>query len=71
MAFSTWSELAQKMCNDLAQGNWRTKPYNFGGMKEKFFTPEEFLTMLEYVERRASGEGEGYPLRTSAAGTNR
>lgn len=76
MAFTTWSVLAKKMRDDLASGNWRTKSYDFDGMKKEFVSPEEFYQMLLKIENRASEEeaeasGNETPLRTSLRGMNR
>lgn len=71
MAFSTWSDLRKKMLDDLASGNWRTKSYDFDGMRKEFFSPEEFLRMLDVVERRAAEEYEQPSFRTIARGANR
>ena len=76
MAFTTWSDLAAKMRNDLASGNWRTKSYDFDGMKKEFVSPEEFYQMLVKIEDRAAAEqadasGTGTPMRTSLRGMNR
>lgn len=71
MASFTWSEMAAKMRDDLAKGNWRTKSYDIDGMKKEFFSPDEFLKMLAYVENRAANENVGLSLRTSLRGANR
>lgn len=71
MAFSTWSDLHTKMLNDFASGNWRTKSYDFDGMRKEFVSPKEFLETLEYVKRQAASEEGSFPLRTIARGANR
>ena len=70
-SFTSWSELARNMRNDLASGSWRTKSYDFDGMRREFFAPEEFLKMMAYVESRATDEAEGYTLRTNARAGDR
>jgi hypothetical protein len=72
MSFSTWSDLVRKMRDDFAKGNWRTRSYDFDGVRKEFVSPKEFFEMLAIVEARAEGEASGGPsLRTSARGMNR
>jgi hypothetical protein len=67
MAFTTWSELAAEIRADLASKKWRTKSYEFDGMRREFVSPVEILKWLAYVESRADGEKGGeYYLRTCA-----
>lgn len=71
MAFTTWSEVAARMRNDLASGGWRTKSYDLDGMRKEFFSPQEFLDMLNYVERRAAEEGDSYAARSTMRSATR
>lgn len=64
-SFTSWSDLHKSMLDDLASGNWRTKSYDFDGMRKEFFAPDEFLRMLSFVQDKAAGESEGCALRTS------
>jgi len=70
-SFTSWSDLARRMRNDLATGDWRTKSYDMDGIHKEFFSPEEFLKMLTHVENRAAGESGDYPLRTNARAGDR
>lgn len=71
MPFSTWSDLARKMRDDLASGGWRTKSYDIDGMRKEFFSPQEFLQMLEFVERRAAEESAPFLARTTQRSAGR
>jgi hypothetical protein len=73
MAFTSWSELAVKLRNDYASGNWRTKSYDFDGMKREFFSPDEMRKMLADVEARAAAEqlDDGFVYRTTARAGDR
>jgi hypothetical protein len=72
MAFTSWSDLAAKLRNDYASGDWRTKSYDFDGMRKEFFSPAEFLKVLADVEGRAAAEQDsGLVLRTSARAGDR
>lgn len=64
MAFSTWSDLARRMRDDLAAGNWRMKSYDMDGMRREFVSPQEFLQMLDYAERRAAEEQTPFAARS-------
>ena len=71
MAFTTWSDLAVKLRNDLATGNWRRKSYDVDGIRTEFVSPQEFMALLTDVERRAAEESSDYCSRTQAAGAER
>lgn len=71
MPFSTWSQLLSKMRDDLATGNWRKKSYDIDGMKTEFFSPEEFMKMFLFVEKRAAEESSDYCGCVSMRGSNR
>jgi hypothetical protein len=75
MAFSTWSELLVKMRDDYASGNWRTKSYDFDGVRKEFVSPDEFFKVLRQIENRAAAEQAedtgGVTYRTSARASNR
>jgi hypothetical protein len=75
MPFVTWSELAAKLRDDYASGNWRTKSYDFDGMKKEFFSPVDFLKVLKDVEARAVAESAeadlGAGFRTCARAGDR
>lgn len=71
MPFSTWSDLLAKMRNDLATGNWRKKSYDIDGMKTEFFSPEEFLKMYAFVEKRAVEESSDYCASVSMRSRSR
>jgi hypothetical protein len=70
-AFTTWSDLARTMRDDLASGNFRTvSSYTLpGGSGYTFRTMKEFLELLSMVEQRAaeeSGGFDGYIITTTA-----
>lgn len=70
--FTSWSDLAKKMRNDLASRSWLKKSYDFDGMRVEYVTLKEFLDGIEYVESRAVAEQQEFiPLRTSLRGMNR
>ena len=71
MPFSTWSQLLSKMRDDLATGNWRKKSYDIDGMKTEFFSPDEFLKMFLFVEKRAAEECSDYCASVSMRSANR
>ncbi len=72
MPFTTWADLAAKMRDDLASGNWRTESYEFDGMKKKYRTADDFWRDYDEVERRAVLEENGGPcLRTVARAGDR
>ena len=50
MAFTSFRDTLERMRNDLASGNWRVKSYDNDGMQREFFSPAEFMQMLDYVE---------------------
>ena len=57
----------ERMRNDLASGSWRVKSYDIDGMQREFFSPADFMQMLDYVERKAADEAAhdtGYCPRT-------
>ena len=56
MAFTSFRDTLERMRNDLASGNWRVKSYDIDGMQREFFSPAEFMQMLDYVERKAADE---------------
>lgn len=70
-AFISWTDLYKSMLNDLASGNWRTRSYDFDGMRKEFFSPEEFLKMLSHVKATADGESGDYPTRANARAGDR
>ena len=49
MAFTSFRDTLERMRNDLASGNWRVKSYDIDGMQREFFSPAEFMQMLDYV----------------------
>lgn len=59
-AFTSWTDLAKAMRDDLASGNFRTvKSYTLGGLINQTVSYRdlaEFLALLAFVERRASEE---------------
>ncbi len=59
-AFTSWTDLAAAMRDDLASGNFRTvKSYTLGGLINQTVSYRdltEFLALLAFVERRASEE---------------
>ncbi|MDR2075604.1 MAG: hypothetical protein LBP61_01530 [Desulfovibrio sp.] len=71
MPFTTWSNLEAKMRDDYASGKWRTKSYDFDGMRKEFFTPAEFLKVFSDVEARAAAEQGDYCTRTCARAGDR
>jgi hypothetical protein len=72
MPFTTWSDLAAKLRNDYASGDWRTKSYDFDGTHKEFFSPAEFLKVLADVEARAKEEQQdGGVWRTCARSSER
>ncbi len=52
------------MRDDLAAGNWRMKSYDMDGMRREFVSPQEFLQMLDYAERRAAEEQMPFAARS-------
>lgn len=70
-SFTSWTDLQRQMRNDLASGSWRTKSYDFDGMRKEFVSPEEFLKMLAYVDNQAADESSDYTLRTNARAGDR
>ena len=59
-AFTTWSDLARTMRDDLASGNWRTvHSYSVGGPAPCTLQSRslpEFMGLLAMVEARAAQE---------------
>ena len=71
-AFTSWGDLYKSMLNDFASGNWRTKSYDFDGMRKEFVSPQEFRDMLAWVKSEASEEAaSGLTLRTVARAGDR
>lgn len=64
MAFTTWSDLLQKLKDDLASGNWITRNYTVDGVSREFRSVSEFMALLQDVEQRANMEN----LSTRPAG---
>lgn len=56
MAFTTWSDLLQKLKDDLAAGNWSTHSYTIDGVSREFRSISEFLALIQEVEQRANME---------------
>lgn len=58
--FTSWTDLAKAMRDDLASGQWRTvQSYSLGGLINQTVTyrdVKDFLDLLALVERRASEE---------------
>ena len=74
MAFTSFRDTLERMRNDLASGNWRVKSYDIDGMQREFFSPAEFMQMLDYVERKAADEAArdtGYRPRTGVRSADR
>lgn len=71
MAFSTWADMAAKMRDDLAKGQWRVKSYTIDGVQREFISPAEFLKVLEDVEARARAEFAPYRGRMSVGSMTR
>ena len=74
MAFTSFRDTLERMRNDLASGNWRVKSYDIDGMQREFFSPAEFMQMLDYVERKAADEAAratGYRPRTVVRSADR
>ena len=71
-AFTTWSDLARTLRDDLASGNFRTvSSYTLpGGSGYTFRTMKEFTDLLSMVEQRAAEETDGYcgQIITTTAG---
>lgn len=70
-AFTSWSDLAQKLRDDLASGNFRTVgSYTLpGGGAVTYRTLKEFTDLLDMVEQRAAeeaGESCGFIITTTA-----
>ena len=70
MAFTSFRDTLERMRNDLASGNWRVKSYDIDGMQREFFSPAEFMQMLDYVERKAARD-TGYRPRTVVRSADR
>ena len=67
MAFTSFRDTLERMRNDLASGSWRVKSYDIDGMQREFFSPADFMQMIDEVEREAAGEAAhdtGYCPRT-------
>ena len=74
MAFTSFRDTLERMRNDLASGNWRVKSYDIDGMQREFFSPAEFMQMLDYEERKAADEAArdtGYRPRTVVRSADR
>ena len=74
MAFTSFRDTLERMRNDLASGNWRVKSYDIDGMQREFFSPAEFMQMLDYVEHKAADEAArdtGYRPRTVVRSADR
>ncbi|MFH1033590.1 MAG: hypothetical protein V1806_03710 [Pseudomonadota bacterium] len=72
-AFTTWSDLARTLRDDLASGNFRTvATYTLpGGSGYTFRSLKEFLELLSLAEQRAaeeSGDYCGFITTTTAGG---
>ncbi len=67
MAFTTWTDLKNKMLDDLESGNWRVQSYKVGRRERAYTSLEEFLSALKYVEHRAALETGSVVKRTYAA----
>lgn len=71
MASKTWSELYQQMREDLVTGNWRTKSYEFDGIKTEYISPKDFLDALDRIEQKAREESGGTVRQSIAGGVER
>ncbi len=71
-SFTSWANLYRSMLNDLASGNWRTKSYDFDGMRKEFVSPQDFRDMLAWVKNEAAEEATSdLTLRTNARAGDR
>ncbi len=64
MAFTTWTDLLQRLKDDLAGASWSTKSYTVDGVSREFRSLSEFMKFFQDVEQRASMEN----LATRPAG---
>lgn len=71
MADLTYSELAQKMRQDMARGSWRIKSYEIDGIRREFASASDFLEVLRFVEQRAAEETTPYNGRVSMGSATR
>ena len=74
MAFTSFRDTLERMRNDLASGNWRVKSYDIDGKQREYFSPAEFMQMLDDVERKAADEAArdtGYRPRTVVRSADR
>ena len=58
MAFTTWTDLLQRLKNDLAGASWSTKSYTVDGVTREFRGFSEFMAFFREVEHRARLESE-------------
>lgn len=59
-----YQDVLKQLQDDFKTGNWRVKSYNQDGMQREFVSPDEFLKMMQTVERKASEESHPYAGRT-------
>lgn len=59
-----YQDLLKQLQEDFKSGDWRVKSYNQDGMQREFVSPDEFLKMLQTVERKAAEESTPFVGRT-------
>ncbi len=58
MAFTTWTDLYQRLKDDISSGNWSVKSYEIDGVRREFRGFSEFMMFFREVEQRAQAEAE-------------
>ena len=70
MPFTTWSDLENKMKNDLASGAWAYSGYTVNGKEMRYATFTQFKAAFDYVRSEAARERGEVSPRTYAAVRN-
>ena len=58
MAFTTWTDLYQRLKDDLSGGSWSVKSYEIDGVRREFRGFSEFMMLFREAEQRAQAEAE-------------
>jgi hypothetical protein len=66
--FTTWSDLEQKMKNDLANNKWHVASYTIRNRTTTYQTFTEFKKALDYVSSQAALERGEVSKRTIVRG---
>lgn len=64
--FTTWTNAYTSMLDELAAGNTRTGSFTVAGKTFTYRSHRDFITLLDYVERRAKLESGEFAPRVYA-----